>query len=186
MRVEIYDGNSLLDTVFVDQLSDAGQWNMLGTYTFSGTARIVIISEGECTTSADAVRLLPANSGIIIDNGGAGTSSTGTWLASYGANYYGTRSEYSKEADATYTFQTAVNGTHAVSLWWTYYNNRCDSVPVEIYNGNTLLDTVYVNQLSNAGQWNELGTYTFSGTARVVIISEGDCTTNADAMRLLQ
>ena len=124
--------------------------------------------------------------GIVVDNGGAGTSSTGTWLASYGGNYYGTRSEYSKEADATYTFRTAVSGPRDVYLWFTYYHNRCTSVPVEIYDGNSLLDTVFVDQLSDAGQWNMLGTYDFSGTARIVIISEGDCTTNADAVRLLQ
>jgi hypothetical protein len=46
-----------------------------------------------------------------------------------------------------------------------------------------LLDTVYVNQQANDGQWNELGNYAFSGTARVVVVSEGDRTTGADALR---
>ena len=55
------------------------------------------------------------------------------------------------------------------------------TVPVDIYDGSTLIDTVYVNQTANGGKWNSLGTYTFSGTARVVINSQGGCTTSADA-----
>ena len=64
---------------------------------------------------------------IIVDNGDPGTFSTGTWLPSYGANYYGSRSEYSNGANATYSFEADLNGTYEVSLWWTYYNNRCTS-----------------------------------------------------------
>ena len=92
---------------------------------------------------------------------------------------------FSNESGATYTFQAfEVNNTHEVSLWWTYYNNRCVSVPVDIYDGNTLIDTVYVDQLTNGEQWNVLGTYDFSGTARIVINSQGGCTTSADAVKV--
>ena len=55
-----------------------------------------------------------------------------------------------------------------------------------LYDGDTWLDTVEVNQKSNGGQWNVPGTYAFNGTARRVIISEGNCTTNADAVRFVQ
>lgn len=122
---------------------------------------------------------------IINDNGDAGTSYTGTWNVSSGANPYGDRSFYSNEVNATYTFEAELVGSYEVSLWWTYWSNRCTSVPVEIYDGETLLDTVEVNQKANAGEWNPLGTYVFSGTASVVIISEGGCTTSADAVRFL-
>jgi len=122
---------------------------------------------------------------IINDNGDAGTSYTGTWRVSRGANPYGERSFYSTEINATYTFESELEGSYEVSLWWTYWSSRCTSVPVEIYDGETLLDTVEVNQRANAGGWNPLGTYVFSGTASVVIISEGGCTTSADAVRFL-
>ena len=49
--------NTLIDTVYVDQLTNGEQWNVLGTYDFSGTARVVINSQGGCTTSADAVKV---------------------------------------------------------------------------------------------------------------------------------
>ena len=53
----------------------------------------------------------------------------------------------------------------------------------------TLLSTVSVNQQVNGGQWNSPpeGTFTFTGTARVVIIATGGgTTTSADAVRLVQ
>jgi ribonuclease PH len=57
-------------------------------------------------------------------------------------------------------------------------------VPVEIYDGDVFLDTVYVDQSQNSGQWNILGSYDFNGIARVNLISESDtCSTSADAVR---
>jgi hypothetical protein len=107
-----------------------------------------------------------------IDNGDPGTSFTGVWRLSTGPDYYGNQSVYSRAAGATYTYQTAANGDHEVSVWWTQLPSRDTSVPVRIYDGNTLLDTVWINQQQDGGQWNYLGTYNFGGTARVVITSE--------------
>jgi hypothetical protein len=45
---------------------------------------------------------------------------------------------------------------------------------VQTFDGDTLLDTVYVNQQTNGDQWNVIGEYDFSGTARVVVVSETD------------
>jgi len=284
--VEIYDGETLLDTVEVNHRTNSSQWNVLGTYTFNGTARVVIISEGGCTTGADAVRFLSAfpheppeldyieiegphqfvnessstqyfcrayytdganrlvdpescevdcteyaeitrageletfdvdedqqcqitmtytegditrtaavgttikdfvaPTEFFIDNGDPGTTSTGTWRISAGSNPYDVNSLYSRGVLATYTYETELYGSYQVSLWWTYALSRCTNVPVEIYDGETLLDIVEVNQKANGGKWNPLGTYVFSGTARVVIVSESsDCSTNADAVKFL-
>ena len=121
---------------------------------------------------------------IIIDNGDEGTSFTGKWKVSSCPNPYGKNSLYSWNRDVYYAYQAPVNGTYTVLLWWTEHKNmRSNSVPVEIFDGDTLLDTVYVNQRTNGGQWNVLGQYVFSGTARVVVVSEGDRTTGADALR---
>jgi hypothetical protein len=54
---------------------------------------------------------------------------------------------------------------------------------VKVFNGTTLLETVKnINQQQNGGQWNALGTYNFSGKAKVSVISTGGCTTSADAV----
>ena len=197
--VDIYDGNSLLDTVYKDQLQDGGQWNVLGTYGFTGTARVVIHSQGGCSTCADGVRFVrvadnqchnvppPPPPEIIIDNGDdPGTTPDGAWIDSGGLNSYENKSVFSRQPGDTYTFEAAVNGCHEVSLYWTFWGNRCSNVPVDIYDGNSLLDTVYKDQLQDGGQWNVLGTYGFTGTARVVIHSQGGCSTCADGVRFVR
>ena len=89
-------------------------------------------------------------------------------------------------ASNTYSFEAACSGPQEVYLWWSNHSTRCTAVPVEIYDGTTYLDTVNVNQLKNSGQWNALGTFSFSGKAKVVIISNGSCTTSADAVNIFE
>jgi hypothetical protein len=42
----------------VNQTAQGDQWNVLGTYTFSGTAGVTVVSEGTYSTCADAVRFV--------------------------------------------------------------------------------------------------------------------------------
>ena len=124
---------------------------------------------------------------VIIDDGDSGTAFTGTWEVSTCPNPYGKDSLYSWEAGVSYIFEAEVDDVSTVFLWWTEHATmRCANVPVKIYDGDTLVDTLEVNQQANGGQWNELGTYTFNnGTARVVVVSEGGCSTGIDAMKLV-
>ena len=127
-----------------------------------------------------------AQSEVIVDNDQLGTSYTGgPWGYSSGANPYGGSSRTEMAPGAAYTFKAPISGSYEVSLWWTYWPSRCTNVPVDIYDGYTLIDTVWVNHQRNAGQWNLLGVYFFSrGTARIVIRSESNtCSTCADAVR---
>ena len=184
--VEIYDGDNLLETVYVNQLENGGQWNVQGSYAFTGRARVVVRSESASYSAcADAVRL-EAVSEIIIDNGGAGTSSSGNWPESNGNSYYGSPSVYSQETGTSYSFETPASGFYELSLWWTQWDSRGTEVPVEIYDGDDLLETVYVNQKENGGQWNVQGSYAFKGRARVVVRSESTSySACADAVRLV-
>ena len=122
---------------------------------------------------------------LIIDNGEPGTLPDGKWYLSHGTNPYGNSSLYSRAYDATYTFEASLSGSYEVSLWWTERPSRRTVVPVEIYDGYTLLDIIEINQKANGGKWNLLGTYEFSDTASVVIVSEGDGSTCADAVRFI-
>jgi hypothetical protein len=127
---------------------------------------------------------------MIIDNGGTGTSWIGTWSNSSGSGYYGSVSVYTFDAATSYTFSADVNGSYDVYLRWTYHESRCSNVAADIYDGAVWIDTVYVNQLQDGGQWNKQGTYNFNGTAAVVIRGDGDCSStsfsvNADAVRFV-
>ena len=129
-----------------------------------------------------------ANGTYIIDNGDNGTSSTGTWSASGGANPYGSGSLYCHAVNSTYTYEKTLDGNYTVSLWWTEYASRSSSVTVKIYDsGDNLLDTKSVNQTTLGGQWNEQDTYDFNATAKVMILSTGggppNVSTCADAVK---
>jgi len=157
------------------------RWGGKTNYSFSNvTANHTIAVSFEI----DAPEPPPSPNEIIIDNGDDGTSFTGKWKVSRCPNPYGENSLYSWGREVHYTYQAPVNGTYTVLLWWTEHKSlRRNSVPVEIFDGDTLLDTVYVNQKTNGGQWNVLGQYVFSGTARVVVVSKGDRTTGVYAVR---
>ena len=140
---------------------------------------------------ADAVKLsfgastAPAASSSIIDNGSSQCSSSGPWLVSSGPNPYGKNSLYGETAGGSYTFNSSNTGRLVVSLWWTSLGTRSTRVPVDIYDGSTRLNRVYVNQQQNGGKWNSLGQYSFTRGARVVIVSEGGGNNScADAVKL--
>ena len=197
--VKIYDGGTLLDTLQVNQTQNGGQWNILNSYSFSDSPRIEIISEGGASTCADAVKIV-AEDGTerIIDNTDAGASSTRTWKASSGADPYGDGSVYSQEAGAIFTFEAQSSSTPSPSpsptpspsqteilLWWTEHRTRSTTVPVKIYDGDTLLDTVKVNQKNDGGKWNVLGAYSFTDSPKIEIISQGSTNACADAVKIV-
>ena len=122
---------------------------------------------------------------VIIDNRDQGATATGTWSVSSAPGFYGINSVYSSTPTDTYSFEMTCSGSREVYLWWTEYSNRCTNVPVEIYDGSTYLDTVTVNQQNNGGQWNNLGTFSFTGKSKVIIASNGGCITSADAVQFV-
>lgn len=170
-------------TVNVDQRVGGGQWNVLGSYSFGSTAVVRITAVGSASTCADAISLVSGGSpgSVIVDDGGPGTSRTGTWSASGAAGPYGTGSLYARNS-GTYTFTAPAAGTYRVHAWWTQFSSRSMSVPMTIEHASGS-SVVTVNQRVNGGQWNLLGTYTFSGLATLRITAVGSDTTCADAVR---
>ena len=62
MIIDIYDGDYLLLTAEVDQQSGENQWNSIGEFEFTDTARVVIYSgSSDCTTNVDAIRFVSAD-----------------------------------------------------------------------------------------------------------------------------
>jgi hypothetical protein len=170
------------------------------TATFDAVSTVSTDDDPSGSASNDYSSSTPDNSGstdttsnsgvptgmVIIDNGDSGTNATGTWSVSAGTGPHGTDSLYSKTISETYSFETNRTDLQEVYLWWTYYGSRYTQVPVQIYDGTELLNTVVVNQQQNGSQWNFLGTYTFSGTAKVVVVSSSSAeSTCADAVKFV-
>jgi hypothetical protein len=126
---------------------------------------------------------------IIVDNGGAGASYTGSWKTSGGAKPYGKSSVYSRTANSRYKFSVEVPRAdqYDVYLWWTTYASRVTQVPVEIRGSDgQLLDTVLVNQRFDGGQWNYIGTWELNGAASIAVVSTtSQGSTCADAVRVV-
>ncbi len=125
----------------------------------------------------------PSPNQIVMDNGDPGTSYTGKWKTSKD-NSFDRPSVFCRKKKKEYTFETQLEGNYNVSFMWTK-KAKAKKVPVKIYDGNTLIDTVYVNQRKNRNIWNLLGTYAFSGLARVTVISKKHYTV-VDGMKFEQ
>ena len=195
-------GRSGVANFKVDQRTQGGQWNKLGTLDFSATAKIVITSAGgDASTCADAVRLSPVSAGgstpgtapiqpsgtsFVIDDGTPGTSYIGAWSASLGASPYGLGSLYAKSAGNTYTFARplASGGTYDVYAWWTQWPSRDTAAIYRITHSSGSAD-VKVNQQVGGGQWNRLGRYTFGKTVEVKVVVPGAASVCADAVRFV-
>ncbi len=186
---QIRSGATLLATPTVNQQINGGQWNLLGTFTFTGPASVTILATPGFSSCADAIRLEPVTTPIelIVDNLDAATSSVGVWLPSSAAGFWAADSVWANDAGDSFTFNAnLIPGTnYEVYEWHTQWPSRYTAVPHEIRDGVTLLATPVVNQQVNGAQWNLLGTYTFSGPASVTILATPGYSNNADAIRFV-
>ena len=123
---------------------------------------------------------------VVVDNQDAHATAAGSWEVSGGDGFFGADSLYSKEAGATFTFSAALAGPHRVDLWWSGWSSRCDDVAIEVRDAGELLTTVRVDQSQSAGQWVDIGAFTFAARAEVVVHAVGEaCSTCADAVRFV-
>ena len=125
---------------------------------------------------------------FIIDNGQAGTSSTGTWSVSGATGSYGTNSLWARDG-ATYSWSSPslTAGNYEVFMWWTEFSSRSTAAPVQVYHANGRAD-LSVNQQLNGGQWNSLGVFYFSGTGKITLLAPGAYPTSysADAVKFVK
>jgi hypothetical protein len=202
----ILDGSNALGTVRVNQkqaandLSDAGtNWEHLGgPYDITGNTLVVTLSDAaNGYVIADAVRIEPYVVPLtqIIDDGGAGYTSVGSWLYSSGQGHGGDV-RYSALGSgndvARWTFNVTP-GQYRVSASWFAHSNRASDAPYTILDGSNVLGTVQVNQkqtpndFTDAGTgWEDLGgPYDITGNTLVVALSDAaNGYVIADAVRI--
>lgn len=141
-------------------------------------------------TISGFILLLAATTGwtqeIILDNGQAGTSSTGSWLTSVAVGSYGNTSVYAKTPGAAYNFEAPLTGLHRVYIWFTTHSTREKAAQIKVYNGDVLLNAFSIDQSAGGGQWYLLDDYEFTGSARVVVQSSSATqTVSADAVKFV-
>ncbi len=189
--------NGVTTTVSVDQSTNGGQWNLLGTYDFTaGTGGVTIRTDGTTShVAADAARFLRIGDitagEVIVDNASAAVD--GDWLGgTYRPNFHDADYLHDRNADkgnksVTFTPSLTQDGQYEVYLWWPDADIWATNVPVDIeHDGDT--STVLVDESTNGGQWNLIGTYNFTaGTGSVIIRTVGTTShVAADAVRFLR
>ena len=121
---------------------------------------------------------------FLIDNGDSGyVEHNGSWWHSSSEGYLGDTAGDADEANtyATFQFDGLTPGSYDVRTTYTNSGNRNQYVPYTIYDGTeagTSLGTIYVDQKYSAPSgysydgwgWDELGTFTITGTTLTVKI----------------
>jgi hypothetical protein len=133
---------------------------------------------------------------VIVDNGTAGYSETGTWFTESVPSYGGTEryaaSSGSGQNTATWQVAGLPAGLYQVQVTWHAFGNEATNAPYAIYDGATLVQTVPINQTvmpsgSSFGgvAFQTLATVNIStGTLKVVVSNTGNGSyVVADAMR---
>ncbi len=112
---------------------------------------------------------------VTVDNGTSAWSASTSWFPStsvsgyVGSSYHARATEATSDA-ATWTANLPSSGSYKVEAWWTAASNRSPSAPYIVYhNGGSTV--VSKNQQSSGGQWNNLGTYSFSSGNNEVKLS---------------
>jgi len=182
-----FDGET---TVLVNQQQDSGRWLSLGRFAFDrGAAQVRLASVTDKIVIADAVRARLVPYEVLVDDLDARYSDSSGFISS---------SASTDRNDATYRVcQTGGGDSSTWSLQlpysgvWRLYaiHNSADAgrttdalYRVDHDEGST---TRHINQQTNSGQWNALGTFHFSiGTGSVELSSSAAGQTMvADAVR---
>jgi|GEM_PF-4011198 len=135
----------------------------------------------------------------IIDDFSSGFRRTGsTWYSLSGQNMYGGGGLYAPRAGRPHAGHWTVSGLepgrYRVMATWQAAANRGSNVPYALFDGNTRLRQVRVNQrLAPSGEsgsglrWHSLGTVTISGgSLRVTMTNAANGLVVADAVRVVR
>jgi len=126
----------------------------------------------------------------IIDNDDPGTSGSGAWNVKSDSQQYGADYREAKNKGLnTWRWPVAAAGAgpRDVYVRWVDSKSYSDQAEYTIsYAGGSLTDVATIDQKSGGGQWRQLGTYNFAGTAEDFIeLSAERHKVSADAVRLV-
>jgi hypothetical protein len=136
-----------------------------------------------------------STNGIILDQGGPGTTSSSGWTAGANAggwngNYWHDNASGKGTKWVTYTPTLPTNGTYEVYAWWVESSNRPTNTAYDVIHASGT-NRILVNQKVASGGWFKLTTTNFTAGANGKVIIRNDNTTAgteyciADGIRFL-
>jgi peptidoglycan/xylan/chitin deacetylase (PgdA/CDA1 family) len=152
--------------------------------------RIGLTSQESIETFKQAIDYVPPGT-IIVDNRDDGFTTGGLWGTSTSVTgYYGPDYFYcaagAGTTTATWGFTVSRDGTYDLAARWTASTNRTSNAPFTIQTPATL-DTVWMDQRTNGGQWNLLGRYYLlqGDHVNITLSNNADGYVIADAIRCM-
>ena len=148
--------------VFANQQTNAGDWSWLGRFDFAtgGSNFIRVLdsfSDASNVAVADGVKLVYANSDVILDNTNAlvtfaGSWSTGAVAGDYAAGYRYAASAATVTATATFRPSFPNPGLYDVFIWHPPGSGSATNAPwtISCWGGIT---NISVNEQVNSGAW---------------------------------
>ncbi|MGD9723302.1 MAG: Calx-beta domain-containing protein [Pirellulales bacterium] len=134
---------------------------------------------------------------FVVDDGEPGFTTTGGWtnvtnLLAYQLDYT-YHAAGNGSSTANWAFNDIPNGTYQVFTRWSQFQNRATNAPYTVFDGNTAVGTLSVNQqVAPAGDevgnvvWQILGTYAVTtGSLRVRLTDAANGFVTADAVRIV-
>ena len=163
---------------------------LLGEYKSNGTpsSEFIYLNGQPVAVYATQTKTVPSTPiDLVTDNGGAGTSSTGSWAVKTNANDYG--ANY-REGDTTDTYRwtpAAISGTFEVYAWWVA-NSKYSKAANYTISHNGASNVVVKGHDKNGGAWQLLGTFVFNGSGNeyVQLHAADGKKISADAIRFKQ
>jgi len=184
MAMEWWDLDSTQSSFSYDDVAAPGGTWYFAAVSYDDWNNRAVVSAGPVSV---------AGAEIIIDNGDAGYTKTGSWTAgSYSATAYNNDYEYAGSGGAASTARwtptVTLPGTYEVFVWYVSGSNRANNAPYTVvYDGGSA--TVPVNQQTGGGQWNSIGSFDFAtGTAGYVELGDNanPSVVIADAVRFVK
>src|SRR5690606_18090779 len=130
----------------------------------------------------------PAGDVIVVDNGSAATSITGSWGNASGSGYHGSRWVNDGNTDKgnksiRYTPTIIQSGDYEVFVTWAQHQSRATNVPYTItHAGPTSPDLEERDQTKPGLPWQSLGVYYFeAGTSGYLEVSNANTTNYVSA-----
>jgi hypothetical protein len=156
-----------------------------------------ILETDETNNVTMAAQPVVVTAPVIVDDGTAGYSETGSGWASWAAGYNGNLRYHAAGTGAdTATWQATglPAGYYTIQATWNGANNHASNAPYAIYDGSTLVASFVVNQQAGPSGSTTLGGVVFqnlvsvritSGTIRIVLSDNANGFVVADAVRIV-
>ena len=139
----------------INQRTNGGQWNLLGTFTYTQGMQynITLSDNANGYVIADAVKLVPVNA---------------------------------SPNSAIWTIDVTESGGYYIYARWTQHANRATNATYAV-NDDSGTTPVTVNQQQDGGQWNLLGTFSYTAGVphNVTLTDQADGYVIADALKIV-